>query len=73
MTEPEILLAASRGNLSRHREKGAWVYHLNHKRISKAPVLELMRRGLLRPEQTGLSVGYFERVEITQKGREALR
>jgi hypothetical protein len=68
----EILAAASRGNLHRYKSSGGWAYTLNHKRISKAPVVELIRRGFLRPVQQRPSE-ISQPIEITIQGQGALK
>jgi hypothetical protein len=71
-TERDILLAASRGNLSRYRQSNVWVFVMNSKRINKRRVLDLMRRGLLEPGGQAQPSGIAQRVEITIKGRRAM-
>lgn len=63
---------ARRGNLKRSREKGAWIYQINHKRVSKKPVLSLMRQGLLEPAGLGPPYEMWQRIAITIKGLAAL-
>lgn len=73
MTDADILLAAARGNLSRWKIGGRWRFAINHEAVCKRkPILDLMRRGLIVPMAHGLP-GVAEDIEITVKGREALR
>lgn len=69
--EIEILLAASRGNLTRVRQSGKWSYYLNHRQIPKKACIDLQRRGLLEPRPVNLP-GFHDPIDITIKGREAM-
>lgn len=69
----DILLQASRGNLSRYKERGHWMYRMNHKTIRTKSVLELMRRGYLEPATLGPPFMVAQTVDITVKGREQMR
>lgn len=69
----DILLQSSRGNLSRYKERGHWVYRINHRTIRTKSVLELMRRGYLEPAALGPPFVKYQRLEITVRGREAMR
>jgi hypothetical protein len=70
--EADILLAASRGGLSRYRLSGKWTFTMNTWTINKRRVLDLMRRELLEPRGPALPCGLSQRIEITIKGRQAL-
>lgn len=69
----DILLQASRGNLSRYKERGHWVYRMNHKTVRTKSVLELMRRGYLESATLGPPLVPVQIVDVTVKGRERMR
>lgn len=72
LSEIEILLAASRGNLTRVRQSGKWSYYLNHRQIPKKICIDLQRRGLLEPKPSNGLPGFHDPINITVKGREAM-
>lgn len=70
--EIEIILGASRGNLTRVRRSGKWEYFLNHRQIPKKICIDLQRRGLLEPKPSNGLPGFHDPIDVTIKGREAL-
>lgn len=72
LSEIEVLLAASRGNLTRVRQSGKWSYYFNHRRIPKKICIDLQRRGLLEPKPSNGLPGFHDPIDITIKGREAM-
>lgn len=72
--EVMLLTAAARGNLTRSKIAGRWKFRLDGRgEINRKPVLDLMRRGFLEPTGIGPPIQFFQRIDITVRGRDFLR
>lgn len=72
LSEIDLLVAASRGNLYRLRVNGKWTFCTRPGgETNRKPVLDLMRRGLLEPNKVGLP-GVSEDLLPTIRGRQAM-
>lgn len=72
--EETILLAASRGTLSRSKDNtGHFQFRIDNRLCRRKTCLSLMSRGLLEAKTNGHAFSHFQSVLITVKGREVLR
>jgi hypothetical protein len=64
----ELLEAAYYRKLSREKTRKGWVYRLEGKQINKAPVLSLMRSGLLAVPENPIPP-WSGKIDITPDGK----